>query len=112
MTATRYRPDAILIRDGRYGKIDEHHLLGDTAHVYQLCHQGPTLEALIRDTELPAAAVAAIVTELIDRELMIELDGCYVALALRPRDELVHNYVRQAIRDRIDPPRRLALQAS
>ena len=112
MTATRYRSDAILIRDGRYGDVREHHLLGDAARVYQLCHQGPALDALSRDTELPAPVVESIVADLIGRQLMVELDGCYVALALRPRDELVHNYVEQAIRDRIDPPRRLALQAS
>jgi hypothetical protein len=112
MTATRYRPDAILIRDGRYGFVDEHHLLGDTARVYQLCHRGPTLEELSRDTELPVEVVEPIVAGLIGRQLMVQLDGCYVALALRPRDELVHNYVEQAVRDRIDPPRRLALRAS
>lgn len=108
MTATRYRPDAILVRDGRYGRVDEHHLLDDTARVYQLCHRGPTLDELSRDTELAAPAVEAIVTELADRRLLVELDGCYVALALRPRDELVHNYVEQAIHDRLNPPRRLA----
>lgn len=90
----------------------EHRLLGDTARVYQLCHRDPTLEALGRDAELPQPVVEPIVTELIERRLLVQLDGCYVALALRPRDELVHNYVEQAIRDRIDPPRRLALAAS
>lgn len=92
MSSTRCGPEEIIVSDGRYGEVKQHYLEGDTAQVYHLCHRGPTLAALIRDTELPPAAATKILSRLIEKKLLVELDGAYIALAVRPRDELIHNY--------------------
>lgn len=92
MTATRYGPDEILIRDGRYGYIKDYHLYGDRARIYHLSHQGSTLESLSADTGLPLDVLEKNLSWLIVRKLLVKLDGFYISLALRPRDELVQNY--------------------
>ena len=97
MTSTRYGSEEILIRDGRWGEIKEYHLLGDTARVYNLCHQGATQKTLSREEELPASKIERILSWLVGKHLVVELDGFYIALALRPRDELIHNYVEADI---------------
>jgi radical SAM superfamily enzyme YgiQ (UPF0313 family) len=104
MSSTRYGSEEILIRDGRYGEIKEYYLVGDTARVYNLCHQGATPETLSRDTELPATTIAKVLSWLIGKQLLVELDGFYIALALRPRDELIHNYVESAVPRSSLPP--------
>lgn len=97
MSSIRYGSEEILIRDGRYGEIKEYHLLGDTARLYNLCHQGATLQTLSRDTGLPSTTIEKILSWLVGKQLAVELDEFYIALALRPRDELIHNYVEAAI---------------
>lgn len=105
MTSTRYGAEETLIRDGRYGEVKEYYLHGDTARVYNLCHQGATLATLSRDTELPMTTIEKSLSWLINRQLLVELDGFYIALALRPRDELIHNYVERALpRSSQQPP--------
>ena len=93
MSSTRCGSEEILIRDGRYGEIKEHYLAGDVARVYNLCHQGATLETLARDAQLPKSTIEKSLAWLIGKQLLVELDGFYIALALRPRDELIRNYV-------------------
>lgn len=105
MSSTRYGSEEILIRDGRYGETKEYHLLGDTARLYNLCHQGATLETLSRDAELPTATIERSLSWLISRQLLVELDEFYIALALRPRDELIHNYIEGAIPRSSPPPK-------
>ncbi|MFY9555487.1 MAG: radical SAM protein, partial [Blastocatellia bacterium] len=100
MSSIRCGPDETIIRDGRFGTVEDHYLEGDTARVHQLCHQGATLEALSREMQLPPARVQRIVSRLIDRQLLAELEGFYIALALRPRDELIHNYLATAVNGR------------
>ena len=51
------------------------------------------METLSPLMELPVAAVQRILSRLMDKRLLTELDGFYISLALRPRDELIHNYV-------------------
>jgi hypothetical protein len=97
MSSTRYGSEEILIRDGRYDEIKEYHLLGDTARIYNLCHQGATLQTLSRDTGLPSTTIEKILSWLVGKQLAVELDEFYIALALRPRDELIHNYVEATI---------------
>ena len=104
MSSTRYGSEEILIRDGRYGEIKEFHLLGDTARLYNLCHQGATLQMLTRDTQLLASAIEKSLTWLIRKQLLVELDGFYIALALRPRDELIRSYIDYGIPRSSPPP--------
>lgn len=105
MSSTRYGAEEILIRDGRYGEIKEYHLTGDTARIYDLCHQGATLATLSCETELPPTTVERNIFWLIKKLLLVELDGFYIALALRPRDELIHNCVKHAVADSSPPLR-------
>lgn len=97
MTSTRYGPQEVLIRDGRYGEIDEYYLAGDDARIYNLCHQGATLATLSSDTGLPPATIEKNLSWMMNSGLLAELDGFYIALALRPRDELIQNYFELAI---------------
>ncbi len=93
MSATRCGPDEVVIRDGRFGGVEEYFLEGDTARVYNLCHRAATLDEVCRELDLPALLAQAVLSRLIDRELLLEVEGFYISLALRPRDELIHNYV-------------------
>ena len=104
MSSTRYGSEETLIRDGRYGEVKEYYLHGDTARIYNLCHQGATLATLSRDTQLPTTTIEKTLSWLIHRQLLVELDGFHIALALRPRDELIHNYVERAIPRSSPPP--------
>jgi hypothetical protein len=90
MVAARCSEEEILISDRRYGSLEEHLVEGDDAYLYSLCHHGATLESLVNDLDLPLERVQAIAAALIERKVLVELEGCYIALALRPRDELVH----------------------
>ena len=100
MLSTNYGSERILVRDGRSGKVKDHHLIGDAARIYDLCHQGPTMATLVRDTGLPAITIEKALSELISRKLLVELEGGYIALAVRPRDELIHNCVGLEVPDR------------
>jgi len=91
LSATRYGAEAILIRDGRYGQVTEYHLYDAKACLYNLCHQGATLTSLNSETELSVDVIEKHLSWLIARKLLVKLDGFYISLALRPRDELIQN---------------------
>ena len=103
MSSTNYGSRGILIRDGRSDKIVDHHLLGDAARIYDLCHQGATMTTLARDTELPAVTIEKSLFWLITRKLLVHLDGYYISLAVRPRDVLIYNCAALAGPDRRQP---------
>jgi|GEM_PF-3337401 len=92
MSAMRYGVDTILIRDGRYGEVKEYHLYDARARIYNLSHQGSTLASLQSETDLPDQIIEKHLSWLIARKLLVKLDGFYISLALRPRDELIQNY--------------------
>ena len=105
MSSIRCGAEEILIRDGRYGEIKEYHLPGDIARLYNLCHQGATLETLSRDAQVPKSTIEKSLAWLIGKQLLVELDGFYIALALRPRDELIRNYVENEIPRTLPAPK-------
>jgi radical SAM superfamily enzyme YgiQ (UPF0313 family) len=109
MTSTRYGPEEVMISDGRYGKVEKYYLAGDRACIYDLCHQGATMATLSSRTELPPTTIERNLSWLMDRRLLVELDGFYIALALRPRDELIHNYVELATPKNSPPPKVMGL---
>lgn len=96
MTATRCGPNEICVADGRSPTLEEHYLEGPMAQVYDLCHQGATFEVLCRDLNTSSHQIQLALQKLINRRLIVELEGFYIALALRPRDELIHNYIAHA----------------
>jgi hypothetical protein len=61
------------------------------------------MTTLARDTELPAVTIEKNLFWLITRKLLVQLDGYYIALAVRPRDELIYNCVALAGPDRRQP---------
>jgi len=91
MTAARCNEEEVLISDRRYGALEEHVVEGDDARVYWLCHHGATLESLCRTLDLQPDRALAIAGSLIERKILVNLEDCYIALALRPRDELLHD---------------------
>ncbi|HEV7644835.1 MAG TPA: radical SAM protein [Pyrinomonadaceae bacterium] len=105
MSATRCGVDEVVIRDGRYGTVEEHFLEGDTARVYNFCHRAATAAEICGELDLSDVTVGKILSKLIDKGLLVELEGFHISLALRPRDELVHNYVASKIPNRIVLPK-------
>src|SRR5688500_8365919 len=92
MTAPSYGVDEILIRNARYGYIKAYRLRCARTGIYTLSHQGSTLDSLVDDTDLAVEVLEKNLSCLIARKLLVKLDGFYISLALRPRDELVQNY--------------------
>ena len=87
------------------GGIAEHELtksganrvdLGGTLSLYDLCHQGATLDMLNRQLELSSSDLRRTISRLVNAGLLVELEGFYISLALRPRDELIRNYMESS----------------
>lgn len=89
--------DRLRVRDERLGRKSEHELPAPFPAVYRLCHHGPTLASLETETRLPPRRLRTVLAELLKRELLIRVDDHYLALALRPRDELIRNCLATAV---------------
>jgi hypothetical protein len=90
MTVSRLG-DVALVIDARTHQRKEFFLEGDSARVYELCHRGPTLAKLEKESGLGSASVQRVVTRFLDDGLLIAIGEHLVSLALRPRDELIRN---------------------
>ena len=55
---------------------------------------------LLTETGLPRLPLEENVSWLLSKGLLVELEGYYIALALRPRDELVNNCMEQLVAGR------------
>jgi hypothetical protein len=88
----RLSADTILIKDNRFGKIEEHVYSGETARVYTQCHKGQTVEQLNKETGIGASNVQKILDSFVKKRLMISSNGRYLSIALRPKEELINNY--------------------
>lgn len=91
LNLVRYSDGTILVVDNRHGRYEEHRLHGDFAAVYEACHTGPRFEFIVQKTALPEFRVSAVLENLLKKNLLLETQGFYIALALRPRDELIAN---------------------
>jgi radical SAM superfamily enzyme YgiQ (UPF0313 family) len=89
MEVARVAPGTLRITDTRGGGIAVHELSGDAARVHDACHAGAAPEAIARATGLPPPTVAAALRRLLRSRLVLRVEGHYLALALRARDELV-----------------------
>ncbi len=58
---------------------------------------GTLSDRIIRETGVPAARVAREVDALVARRLLLLIDGHYLSIALRPRDELVERFHKAPI---------------
>ncbi|MFO0665260.1 MAG: radical SAM protein [Polyangiaceae bacterium] len=93
LTQTRLDADTLRIDDTRFGRVARHILAGDVAKIYGVCHGGLTLQRIERETKLGPDVVRQHVADLVERKLILRTDDSYLSLALRPRDELINNYM-------------------
>lgn len=72
----------------------EHDLRGLSGTLYALCDTAHALEALVRNTGRPTAEVEPVLRDLVQRNLMLEVDGQYLSLAVmrrRVREPIARN---------------------
>jgi len=93
MTQTRYGPRQLVVVDSRWGESQEYYLEGDSAVFYDACHRGGTFEELREATGYSETLLRRELNQLLETKLLLEVDGCFLALALRPRNELVCGYL-------------------
>jgi radical SAM superfamily enzyme YgiQ (UPF0313 family) len=65
---------------------------GRHAAVYSICHKGLHLEDICGQLNYSPSDVSDILREFLKEKLMIDIEGIYISLALRPRDELIKSY--------------------
>lgn len=82
----------ILIKSNRFNKVEEFVYGGAEEKVYSLCHKAMKREDLRRETGLGAFKIQEILNMFVRKKLMIYLSGKYLSLAVRPKEELIHNY--------------------
>ncbi len=93
--------DRILLLDNRYLLAEEHVLDGASARVYDHCHDGPQRRRLVELLGLEEAELDGILEDLLERKVLLKLGEHYLALAVRPRDELVRRCLTSARRLRV-----------
>jgi hypothetical protein len=92
LDVVRIAPDTLRITDTRRGQMRHYDLSGDAARVYDACHAGVRLDAVARTTGLSREAITAALERLLRLKLVLRVDGAYLSLALRSRDELVRRF--------------------
>jgi hypothetical protein len=63
----------------------QHELKGLPGFLYALCDTAHALGALVRSTGRPAAELEPVLKDLVQRKLMLEIDGQYLSLAVMRR---------------------------
>ncbi len=85
----------LLLEDARFGEPQRVSLGGAVARIYRACHAGPTPEQVCARLHLPPDTLWEAVRPLLERRLLLSLDGRLLSLALRPRDQLVCEYFKR-----------------
>lgn len=87
--------DAMLwIRKSSSGKQSNFKYYGKYSVVYKNCHHGLRIEEICSGLNIPKVEALNITKELTSQKLMIEIEGIFISLALRCRDELIANLYR------------------
>ncbi len=94
LTVSPLADGAALIKDGRYGPVQEIVLRSDEAQVYSLGHRGLAARYIAEEIGQPLGSVTEILDDLTVRKLMLKTEDYYLSLAIRPRADLVRNYER------------------
>jgi radical SAM superfamily enzyme YgiQ (UPF0313 family) len=89
----RIAPDTLRITDTRSGRMRSRDISGDAAKVYDACHAGVRLEAIVRATGLSRETITAALERFLRLKLVLRVDDAYLSLALRTRDELVRRFL-------------------
>lgn len=93
LTQIRLDANTLCVDDSRFGTFVRHVLVGDVAKVYDACHGGLNLERIGRVTQLSPELVLEHVTTLLEKKILLRTEDSYLSIALRPREELINNYV-------------------
>lgn len=93
MTAHRVGDERVVVVDERGDRPREHTIEGELARVHDECHLG-LHRSRFSQLEVPLPRLHRRLDELVELGLVLELDHCFISLALRPRDELVHDHHR------------------
>lgn len=88
----RVGPDALRITDTRAGTPTHHEISGAAARIYDACHGGLNPGEIARATGLSSGNVRAALEQFLRAKLVLRVDDGYLALATRPRDELVRRH--------------------
>lgn len=89
LDVVRVAPEALRITDTRRGRPVLHELSGTSARIYDACHPGADRSGIARATGFSPRTVEAGLGRLVRSKLVLRVDGHYMALALRGRDELL-----------------------
>lgn len=81
--------------DTRMGRNRLFSLKGKEVKVYTLCHRGGTLKALALELDMTLERAKELVESWIKSQILVKVDHYYIATALRHRDELINNYLRE-----------------
>jgi radical SAM superfamily enzyme YgiQ (UPF0313 family) len=86
---TRVGLDMLRISDSRDGERICHDVSGAAARIYDVCHSGVKLGEIARETGLSSEFVSAELERFLRAKIVVQVDDSYLALATRPRDELL-----------------------
>jgi radical SAM superfamily enzyme YgiQ (UPF0313 family) len=93
LDVVRVAPDALRITDTRHGEMRYYDVSGDAARVYDACHAGVKLDAIVRTTGLSTDTITGALERFLRLKLVLRVDDAYLSLALRPRDDLVRRFL-------------------
>ena len=91
LVVTECSDDGLWLQGRRGASHFEHIYDGRYAKIYLTCHHGASLEKLSSAVDLPEAFIEPAVRQLVDDGVLLAVDGQFLSLACRPRDELVRS---------------------
>lgn len=94
MTVRRDLNGRVIIEDKRFDREDTFELNEDESRIYDLCHRGPTLEFLFANSGLGKEKTLNILSAMIREKIVLAVEGHFIALAMRPREELIVNLLK------------------
>jgi radical SAM superfamily enzyme YgiQ (UPF0313 family) len=89
---TRVAPDTLRIIDARHGKVLSYDFSGAAARIYDVCHRGLRLGAIVQTTGLSPETIKARLAQFLRLRLVLRVDDCFLSLATRSRDELIRRF--------------------
>jgi hypothetical protein len=89
LDVARVAADTLRITDTRHGKARLHEFSGDAARIYDACHAGLTLAEIAQATGLSPDTISASLATFLRSKLVLRVEGHYLSVAVRPRDELL-----------------------
>jgi len=91
----------VLVVDTRFGQSLRYTLTGAAAQIFTLCHNPLKVAQIEERSGMNADTVKSILTEFVERSVLTKVGDRYLTLALRPREELVENLLRNPKPDKI-----------